>query len=96
MSKFLKKFAAIIGVIAIIGANFVGCQKTATKDGSESELQTVKLNEVVRSVFYAPMYVAIAEGFFEEEGLEIDLSTGQGADTTHSKQQHIFIYKIKL
>ncbi|WP_300869650.1 ABC transporter substrate-binding protein, partial [uncultured Clostridium sp.] len=34
------------------------------------------------SVFYAPMYVAISEGFFEEEGLKIDLSTGQGADKT--------------
>ena len=43
---------------------------------------TVRLNEVVRSVFYAPMYVAINEGFFEEEGIKIDLSTGQGADKT--------------
>jgi len=85
MSKFFKNFVAIIEVIAIIGATFIGCQKTATKDGSDDELQTVRLNEVVRSVFYAPMYVAITEGFFEEEGLEIDLSTGQGADTTHYK-----------
>ena len=95
MSKILKKFAAIIGVIAIIGASLVGCQKTSTKGESDVELQTVRLNEVVRSVFYAPMYVAITEGFFEEEGLEIDLSTGQGADSTHSKQQYIFIlYKL--
>ena len=82
MSKFLKKFAAIIGVVAVIGATFIGCEKTATKNGNDVELQTVKLNEVVRSVFYAPMYVAITEGFFEEEGIEIDLSTGQGADKT--------------
>ena len=85
MSKFLKKFAAIIGVVAIIGTALVGCQKAATKDnssGTSEELKTVRLNEVVRSVFYAPMYVAINEGFFEEEGLQIDLSTGQGADKT--------------
>lgn len=82
MSKFFKNFVAIIGVIAIIGATFIGCQKTATKNESDVELQTVRLNEVVRSVFYTPMYVAITEGFFEEEGLEIDLSTGQGADKT--------------
>lgn len=82
MSKLLKKFAAIIGVISIIGTNFIGCQKTVTKDDGYGELQTVKLNEVVRSVFYAPMYVAITEGFFEDEGIEIDLSTGQGADKT--------------
>ncbi len=82
MSKFLKKIATIIGLVAVIGVTFVGCQKTATKNGSDVELQTVRLNEVVRSVFYTPMYVAITEGFFEEEGLEIDLSTGQGADKT--------------
>ena len=92
MSKFLKKLAIIVGVVAIVGTTFAGCQKATTKDTSgdkektsSEELQTVRLNEVVRSVFYAPMYVAISEGFFEEEGLEIDLSTGQGADTTQSK-----------
>ena len=90
MSKFLKKIVAIAGVITIMSTIFVGCKKEESNDGSE--LQTVRLNEVVRSVFYAPMYVAITEGFFEEEGLEIDLSTGQGADTTHSKQQNIFLY----
>lgn len=89
MSKILKKFAAIIGVIAIMGASFVGCQKTATNDENGVELQTVRLNEVVRSVFYAPMYVAITEGFFEEEGVKIDLSTGQGADATQSNKQHM-------
>ena len=43
-------------------------------------LTTVRLSEVVRSIFYAPQYVAIAQGFFEEEGLRIDLSTAWGAD----------------
>lgn len=80
MSKFFKKIVAIAGVIAIMSTIFVGCKKEESNDGSE--LQTVRLNEVVRSVFYAPMYVAITEGFFEEEGLKIDLSTGQGADKT--------------
>lgn len=89
MSNFLKKFVTIIGIVAIIGLSFVGCGKTSTKDTGTDELQIVRLNEVVRSVFYAPMYVAISEGFFEEEGLEIDLSTGQGADATHSNLQHM-------
>ena len=80
MSKFLKKIVAIAGVITIMSTIFVGCKKEESNDGSE--LQTVRLNEVVRSVFYAPMYVAITEGYFEEEGLKIDLSTGQGADKT--------------
>jgi NitT/TauT family transport system substrate-binding protein len=42
----------------------------------------VRLNEVVHSIFYAPQYVALNKGFFEEEGLKIELSTGQGADKT--------------
>lgn len=80
MCKFFKRFAAVIALVAIVGVSFVGCQKSTDK--GNDKLQTVRLNEVVRSVFYAPMYVAISEGFFEEEGLEIDLSTGQGADKT--------------
>ena len=40
----------------------------------------VRLSEVVRSIFYAPQYVALAQGFFEDEGLKIDLSTAWGAD----------------
>ncbi len=49
---------------------------------SNKDLITIRLNEVVRSIFYAPHYVAISEGFFEEEGIKIELSTGQGADKT--------------
>ena len=40
----------------------------------------MRLNEVTHSVFYAPQYVAISQGFFEEEGLKIELTNGQGAD----------------
>ena len=91
MNKTFKRFAAILSVVALVGAIFIGCGKSEAKKDStskgttstdEANLQTVRLNEVVRSVFYAPMYVAINEGFFEEEGLNIDLSTGQGADKT--------------
>lgn len=42
----------------------------------------VTLNEVAHSVFYAPMYVAIEEDYFEEEGLDVTLVTGFGADKT--------------
>lgn len=82
MNKCFKRIAAIFSVIAIIGATFMGCGKVNDKRTENTNLKTVRLNEVVRSVFYAPMYVAINEGFFEEEGLAIDLSTGQGADKT--------------
>lgn len=47
-----------------------------------SEKKAIKLAEVTRSVFYAPQYVAIANGFFEEEGLEVELQTTWGGDKT--------------
>lgn len=72
----LRKFISIL-IIFLLPTCFISCNNKKSSD-----LQTVKLNEVVRSVFYAPMYVAINEGFFEEEGLNIELSTGQGADKT--------------
>ncbi len=50
--------------------------------GGKEELKTVKVGEVTRSIFYAPLYVAIEKGYFEEEGLKIDLSTIPGGDKT--------------
>ncbi|MBR5590855.1 MAG: ABC transporter substrate-binding protein [Anaerotignum sp.] len=46
----------------------------------ESTLTPVRLNEVVHSVFYAPQYAAVELGFFEEEGLDVTVSIGNGAD----------------
>lgn len=80
-NKFIK-ISSIIGVITLSLGILSACSKKPVVEEVEKELVKVRLNEVVRSVFYAPMYVAINEGFFEEEGIEIDLSTGQGADKT--------------
>ncbi|MBB6635193.1 ABC transporter substrate-binding protein [Cohnella thailandensis] len=44
------------------------------------ELVKVKFSEVIRSIFYAPHYIAMSKGFFAEEGLEIDMNTAQGSD----------------
>lgn len=68
-SKFLLLFAAA----ALICGIFAGC-------GAQEDLQKVTVSEVTHSVFYAPQYAAINLGFFEEEGLELELSNGQGAD----------------
>ena len=70
----MKKYAALLlSALFISTAAFTGCSKS-------DELTTVRLNEVVHSVFYAPQYAAMELGFFEEEGLNIELSVGQGAD----------------
>lgn len=53
---------------------------TACSGSSTSGLTKVTVNEVTHSVFYAPQYAAMNLGFFEDEGLEIELSVGQGAD----------------
>lgn len=74
--KKISIFSLLI-TLALITTLFSGCKKANNDD-----LVKIKLNEVVRSIFYAPMYAAISEGFFKEEGIEIDLSTGQGADKT--------------
>ena len=52
------------------------------KDKEEEKLSKVTLNEVAHSVFYAPQYVAIEEGYFTEEDLDLTLVTGFGADKT--------------
>ncbi|CAM3768380.1 ABC transporter substrate-binding protein [Mesobacillus zeae] len=48
----------------------------------KEEVQTVRVAEVTRSIFYAPQYVALAKGFFKEEGLKVDLKTTWGGDKT--------------
>ena len=48
--------------------------------GHQSGLTTVRVNEVTHSVFYAPQYVAMSLGFFEDEGLQVELTNGGGAD----------------
>lgn len=58
----------------------LSCGAGCTSQQTESELIPVRLNEVVHSVFYAPQYVAQELGFFEEEGLDVTVSIGNGAD----------------
>lgn len=64
--------------LIIISIFLTSCRNTAPKNST----QKIRLNEVTRSIFYAPQYVAITKGFFEEQNLEIELSTGEGSDKT--------------
>lgn len=73
-----KKLVVFFLVTAMITAALCGCGKA---DKSTAQYK-VTLNEVAHSIFYAPMYVAIEEGYFEEEGIDLTLVTGFGADKT--------------
>ncbi len=74
--RSLKKIAAMLLVLSLTLVQLSGCGKT----DAEKQLINVTLNEVAHSIFYAPQYVAIENGYFEEEGIQIDLVNGAGAD----------------
>lgn len=71
---------AVLVVFGVIDGNKTPKENVNTSTEVAKELKTITVNEVTRSVFYAPQYVAVNQGFFEENGLKIELSTGQGAD----------------
>ena len=73
MKKFCFLFALMFGIIA-----FAGCSPTG------SDVTIVKVNEVTHSIFYAPFYVAINNGYFADEKIEIELTNGGGADASMS------------
>lgn len=69
-----KRFLALL-VIALAVVGLSACKK-------DDELIKVQLTEVAHSIFYAPQYVAFELGYFEEEGLDVELVNGLGADKT--------------
>ncbi len=72
MSKFIKGTAVLLALM-LLTTMFAGCQ-------TKGKITKLKVSEVTHSVFYAPQYVAINQGFFENEGIEIELLNGGGAD----------------
>lgn len=69
-----------VGLLCTIMLVLGGCGHSA---GADADGKTkVVLNEVAHSVFYAPMYVAMEEGYFAEEGIQLETVTGFGADKT--------------
>ena len=76
----MKKYIIWIPIILVIAGIIIGYTVVKNSKEETTEMTTINLNEVTRSVFYAPQYVAIANGYFEEENLNIEITTGQGAD----------------
>ena len=74
----MKKFLSIFLMLAVlISSTFfaVGCSDNNTK--------TIKVNQVTNSIFYAPLYVAINNGYFKDEGYNVELTTAEGSNTTN-------------
>ncbi|WP_404453959.1 ABC transporter substrate-binding protein [Oceanobacillus kapialis] len=70
----MKKFLKMIAACALLPIILIGCNQSTTS--------SIKLAEVTRSLFYAPQYVALEKGYFEEEGLDVELQTTWGGDKT--------------
>lgn len=70
MKKFLTLFLSVVFLIFPLSA----CKG--------DKITKLEINEVTHSVFYTPLYLAIENGYFEEEGLEISLTNGGGADNS--------------
>lgn len=80
MKKHFRFRLTLSLMLVLLVGIFSGCG--ADSKTNEANLTPVTLNEVAHSIFYAPMYVAIEEGYFMEEGIDITLVTGFGADKT--------------
>ena len=74
--KWISLAAAVVLTVTALPIGVLAAKKEETK------LIKVTLNDVAHSIFYAPQYVAIEEGYFKDEGLDLTLVTGFGADKT--------------
>jgi NitT/TauT family transport system substrate-binding protein len=75
--KRFGKIPALCLVAIMMVMSMTGCGDKKAEGKTK-----VVLNEVAHSIFYAPMYVAIENGYFADKGIELELVTGFGADKT--------------
>ena len=73
----MKKLILFSTAAVLTAASLAACR---TADRPADGLTPVTLNEVAHSIFYAPQYAAIELGYFEEEGIDLTLVNGGGAD----------------
>lgn len=72
----MKKLCLLlVALVSVFSCTLFGCG-----NNNKNELTKIRLNEVTHSIFYAPLYVAINNGYFKDDGIEIELTNGGGAD----------------
>lgn len=71
----MKKIVVLALIFSLLVLSLCSCAKK-----EEEGMRSITLNEVAHSIFYAPQYVAIEKGYFKEEGLDVKLVNGSGAD----------------
>ena len=78
-----KKWIALAAAVVLAVTSLPVTAFAEKKDSTDDKMLTkITLNEVAHSIFYAPQYVAIEKGYFKDEGLDMTLITGFGADKT--------------
>ena len=77
-----RKLLALSLLLSLLLNGCGGADIQNAEHNTQKKQTKVILNEVAHSVFYAPMYAAIEKGYFREEGIDLELVTGYGADKT--------------
>lgn len=70
----------VITIISVLIIFVIACAVLFNNNKNKENLTKVKVAEVTHSIFYAPQYAAISEGYFEDYGIDIDLTLASGAD----------------
>ena len=76
----IKKRLTAAALAVLLAVTALPAAVMAEEKDDKKQLTKVTLNEVAHSIFYAPQYVAIEKGYFADQGLDVELVTGFGAD----------------
>ena len=76
----MKKIITYLFILVIVIGVVFGSSKLIQHKDNKLKLTHITVAEVAHSVFYAPQYLAIALGYFEDEGLDVDVTLSNGAD----------------